>query len=134
MPQSLDLSAWESLPDCTLLTVREAALVLNVSENHLRNAIKHGSLQAHRPAGEGKGPYRIAKRAIIQYLQESVVQTRLAPREKMPKPAPGQRFRHITPTWLHESSRSPGNPDAGQNIRTAPSSSRSRDPLDPPSS
>lgn len=55
-----------------MLTVREAAERLNVSEKTVRNLLSHGLMSFHR-IGTGRGVIRISENAIVAHLADNEV-------------------------------------------------------------
>ena len=55
-----------------MLTVRQAAQRLNVSEKTVRNLVNGGKLAHHR-IGAGRGVIRVSEQALNQHLAESEV-------------------------------------------------------------
>lgn len=76
-----------------MLTVRQAASRLNVSEKTVRNLVSCGKLAHHR-IGAGRGVIRISEQALNQHLADSEV------RESSPPTSPKRRerrtLRHIS--------------------------------------
>ena len=105
MSTNTDILQWERLPDGYFFTIREVTEVLNLSDGTVRNAIKSGELKAVRLKGAGKGPYRIKKQWLQNYLEGCEVGLPQE-QEKAPTGSPtGGRFKHIKPTWLSETSQ-----------------------------
>jgi excisionase family DNA binding protein len=67
----------------TLFTVREAALLLRVSESTIRNAIRTGRLAAYRFGNRG-GTIRISEVALRRYLDESCALIARSQQDKSP--------------------------------------------------
>lgn len=85
-----------------VLTVAEAAALLRVSENTIRNAIRAGELPALRlGTGKRSGTYRILREDFDSFVEKSrdrVIVCRPALPRLAVRPAV---FRHIDPTrWL----------------------------------
>ena len=121
----LEISQWEELPDGYFFTIREVTEVLNVSDGAVRNAIYSCRLRAVRLTGAGKGPYRIKKQWLREYLEECEVEP---PQEQEKAPAGssiGGQLKHIKPTWVGEPSQPSGQRVSPSNGRKARSSSGS---------
>ena len=56
----------------SMLTIREAADRLNVSEKTVRNLLKSGKLDYHR-IGAGRGVIRISEDALARHLEDCQV-------------------------------------------------------------
>ena len=98
---TLNLANWKSLPEETLLTVEEAAIILNMSKRNVSKAAKNGLLRSFRPRTEAGrlGNYRIMLEAIVDYLEEYRVKTKSARQAKTARRANGKPLKHIVPTW-----------------------------------
>ena len=105
MRRSVDLENWQKLPEATLLTIGEVAEILRVSPNQIRNAIRAGLLRARRLKGRGRGTYRVEKRAVTKYLHECEIKSVARRCEGHSRQDEGSFFKHLKPTWLHDTSR-----------------------------
>ena len=75
-----------------MMTVKQAAERLNVSEKTVRNMVKCGKLPHHR-IGAGRGVIRISEHALEQHLAESEVRESLA--NSQTRTQDRRRLRHI---------------------------------------
>lgn len=95
---------WDELPDAANLTVAEVASYLRVARGHIYNAIHSRHLAASQLSGTGRGIYRIQKRAVTRWLEDSRVETspRLPnPAQKPPQQDKSRPFKHLKASWLH---------------------------------
>ena len=124
--EKADIARWEELPDGYFFTIAEVAKILNVSDGNVRNAIKPGSLKAIRLKGAGKGPYRIKKRWLQEYIDDCEGPPPGAT-SRVPEGGPtgGGLLKHITPTWIAETSLPSDQPVDQSNGCKARSSGRS---------
>lgn len=104
MTSKLDLANWKSLPEETLLTVEDAAIILNMSKRNVSKAAKNGVLPSYRPRTEAGslGDYRIMLEDLVDYLEGSRVTVKSARRAKTARRAKGKPLKHIVPTWSPE--------------------------------
>jgi excisionase family DNA binding protein len=73
-----------------LLTVREVAGLLRVSQNCVYELVAKGKVAAYR-VGAGRGTIRIRPEDVESYLQSCRVENH-EPRERLPRP----RLKHLT--------------------------------------
>ena len=104
MTRKLDLQNWKSLPEETLLTVEDTAIILNMSKRNVSKAAKNGLLPSYRPptANGSQGDYRIMLKDLLDYLEGSQVKKKAARQAKTARRANGKPLKHIVPTWSPE--------------------------------
>ena len=108
-----------------LLTIREAAAMLRISESTVRNAIRSGQLRAFRFGTRG-GSIRIAPVDLQEYIASCATA-----KPSCPKVAPttaGGRFKHLDASKLLSAWRQQGVLGAPQDGNNAPSSGSSDAP------
>ena len=69
-----------------LLTIREVAGLLRVSEKTVRNLINRGHLPHYR-IGVGRGAIRVSEEALADHLAQSEAATQSAPKTRKNRPA-----------------------------------------------
>lgn len=122
--EKADIARWEELPDGYFFSIAEVAGVLNLSsDGTIRNAIKSGKLRAVRLSAAGKGPYRIKKQWLREYLEGCEVEL---PQKQgaaaTNSSTGGGLLKHIKPTWIDETSQ-PSEQAADQSNGRKPRSS-----------
>lgn len=75
-----------------MMTIKEAAERLSVSEKTIRNLLKSGRLGHHR-IGAGRGVIRISEEALDRYLAECEVRENDSP--ATPRRRERRKLRHI---------------------------------------
>jgi excisionase family DNA binding protein len=104
-----------------VITVAEAAEMLRVSENTIRNAIRSGRLPALRlGTGQKSGAYRILRDDFETFLAWCKEQAPVEPAVKAPDFRP-VAFRHVDVSrWLAAQSGRGGRRQGGHSVRLSP--------------
>jgi len=109
-----------------LLTIREAAALLRLSESTIRNAIRLGQLRAFRFGVRG-GSIRISQADLDDYIAGAATAPLIA---RTPVPA-GGRFKHLDASKLLAAWRKQGVLGAPRDGNNAPSSGSNDGPSTP---
>ena len=79
--------------DKPLLTIREVAELLRVSEKTVRNLISSGQLPHYR-IGVGRGTIRVSETALADHLAQSEAAAQTAPKARKKRPVTAS-LKHI---------------------------------------